>query len=110
MKNISSKYIYVCAVAAAMLTSSCVDFLNKDFLDKTPDNRTELKTPSQIAEFLVNAYPDCNISTLAELSGDNFIDNNTPNPENPTEVYNLGSYDRSNDEAFAWEDVVSNSA
>jgi len=77
-----------------------------DFLDTMPDNRTTLNSEKKISQLLVSAYPNANISVLAELSSDNFVDNNSPEVSASN---NLESYDRMHDEVFAWEPVVSSS-
>ena len=45
--------------------SSCADFL-----DETPDNRTEL-TPNNVGKILVSAYPTTAICEIGEISSDN---------------------------------------
>ena len=75
-----------------------------DYLDTMPDNRTTLNTPKKISQLLVTAYPSANISVLAELSSDNFVDNNSPEVSTSNK---LGSMERMHDEVFAWEPVVS---
>lgn len=77
-----------------------------DYLDTMPDNRTTLNTPKKISQLLVTAYPSANISVLAELSSDNFVDNNSPEVSTSNK---LGSMERMHDEVFAWEPVVSSS-
>ncbi|MDL2223088.1 RagB/SusD family nutrient uptake outer membrane protein [Bacteroidales bacterium OttesenSCG-928-M11] len=95
------KYLFITAICLFGLSFTACD----DFLDKVPDNRMELKTPTQIRKLLTNSYPDGNYSTIAELSADNFQDNNAPDLNGNR--YNLPSYGRQDDEAFAWEDIVS---
>ncbi len=87
-------------IIVILLFTSC-----NDFLDKIPDNRAEIKTPQQITDLLVNAYSTENYALLGELSGDNFIDNNSPDSKGI--YYNLPSFDKIDDEAYAWDDVVS---
>jgi hypothetical protein len=86
-----------------ILLSSCSDL--NDFLDTAPDKRVEWTTPKQISKLLVIAYSDGNYALLAELSSDNFIDNNSPNDMGF--YYNLASRNRMDDEIYAWEDAVS---
>ena len=90
----------ICLVAILIFATSC-----SDFLDTTPDNRTDLKTPEQVGELLTSAYPTSNIAMLCELSSDNFVDNNAPDDNGFH--YLLDSEERIHDETFAWEDVVS---
>ncbi len=76
----------------ALLTTSC-----DDYLSTMPDNRTQLNNEDKIAQMLVSAYSIANIATLAELSSDNFVDNNSLLP------VNLSSFERLSDQVFAWE-------
>ena len=87
-------------LAILLFTFSC-----NDFLDKIPDERTEIKTPEQISKLLVNGYCMANYALLAELSADNFIDNNSPDKDGTR--YNLAAFEQMDDEIFAWEDIVS---
>ena len=52
------------------------------------------------------AYPSSNYAIVCEFSTDNVIDNNSPDEEGLR--YNLPSYNRGDEEQFAWEDVKSN--
>lgn len=78
-----------------MLFASC-----NDFLSTLPDNRTQLDNVDKISQLLVSAYPSANYSTLAELSSDNFVDNNAILP------VNLTSFEPMDDQIFAWEDAT----
>lgn len=65
-----NKFIIYIAAAAGMLTfSGC-----NDYLDKIPDNRTELDNKGKIAELLVNAYPKANYISFCEVMSDNVGD------------------------------------
>ena len=97
--NMKYKLVTVLVVLLVFMTAC------SDFLDTTPDNRTELNTPEQVGELLASAYPTSNYSMLCELSSDNFEDNNSPDANGLH--FLLDSEDRMHDEAFAWEDVVS---
>lgn len=88
------------AVAAAVSLSSC-----NDFLDKLPDNRVDPSTPDQLLLMLVDGYSTGNYAKYCELSGDNIIDNNSPD-ENGVR-YNLEADNVIDDEMFAWEDAKS---
>lgn len=46
-----------------------------EYLDKLPDNRTELTTPESITKILVSAYPDASNAKMSELSSDNTAEN-----------------------------------
>ena len=76
-----------------------------DFLDKLPDNRVDPTTPDQLLLMLVDGYSTGNYAKYCELSGDNIIDNNSPD-ENGVR-YNLEADNVIDDEMFAWEDAVS---
>ncbi len=93
--------IYISALSVLAL-SSC-----SDFLDKVPDTRVDLSTPEHLSLLLVNGYPSGNIALMCELSGDNFVDNNSPDDKGNR--YNLDSFERIDDEIFAWEDAKANS-
>lgn len=99
MKKMKLAYI---AVAGAVALTSC-----NDFLDKMPDNRVDPQTPDQLLSMMVDGYSLANYAKLCEFSGDNIIDNNSPD-ENGVR-YNLTPYDnnRIDDELFAWEDAES---
>lgn len=91
---------YIAAISAISLVSC------DDFLDKVPDNRADLKTPEQMSLLLVDGYSNGNIGLMCELSGDNFVDNNSP--DEAGNRYNLTSYDRIDDEIWRWEDAKAN--
>src|SRR5688572_21032480 len=67
MKKISFPIILVIAFVATM--PAC-----KKYLDKEPDNRTQIKTPDQIAQLLTNAYPKANYIMFCEAMSDNAED------------------------------------
>ena len=73
----------------------------ESFLETLPDNRAQINSEKKIAQLLVSAYPSANYSVLAELSSDNFIDNNA------LLAANLAPFERMHDEIFAWEPVTS---
>lgn len=61
-------YLYI--IAAGFLTiGSC-----KKYLDKEPDNRTNIKTPEQVAQLLTSAYPQGNYILFTESMSDNAED------------------------------------
>lgn len=51
-----------------------------NFLDETPDNRTEVDTQSKVRKLLVAAYPNRENITITELSSDNIADFVETNP------------------------------
>jgi len=96
----TKKYIsFFFIVAAALALFSCDNYLNVE-----PDNRVTINTPLKVKELLINAYPDANYSLVAEFSADNFFDNTSPNAVGVTYT-NLNSYDRLDDDLFAWTDA-----
>ncbi|MDD6437766.1 MAG: RagB/SusD family nutrient uptake outer membrane protein [Prevotella sp.] len=104
------KYYIVLAAGMLLSLSSCSD----SFLDKNPDERTEINTPEKVTSLLVSAYPDNNPATICEFSSDNIIDNNAHHSYWDREAgrlrtmyYNLNSYSRADDEAFKFEPIVS---
>lgn len=103
IKNI----IYTLAGVAAMtLTSSCAGFL-----DTPTDTRVDIQTTEQVRMLMNAAYPSVAYSWPLELMSDNLEDNNAPEGEGNQGVhYNLGSYDRGDDEMFRWEQCVSNTS
>lgn len=90
-------YILVSFAFAVVWMSSC-----DNYLDVEPDNRVAIDTPEKVQQLLINSYPNVNYATVAELSSDNFIDNNAPNSKGL--YYNQTSFDRMDDDIFAWVD------
>ncbi|MDR2853771.1 MAG: RagB/SusD family nutrient uptake outer membrane protein [Prevotellaceae bacterium] len=97
--NTKVKYTILSAVIG-VLCVSC-----DSFLDQAPDNRVEWNSPSQISDLLVSAYSGANYALMCELSSDNFVDNNSPDPSTGA-YYNLNARERWYDEIFAWKDIV----
>ena len=108
MMNNNIYKVFALALFAGLSLTSC-----NDFLDKLPDERSEIKTESDVQELLMTAYPDANFAWVAELSSDNLLDNQCPHlPSNPNKkqiitYYNYGSYDRWDDEMFKFEEAKS---
>lgn len=69
MRVVNYKYILL------LLAILCVNISCNDFLDETPDNRTELDTDDKITRMLVSAYPQKHFAVLAEIGSDNVDDN-----------------------------------
>jgi hypothetical protein len=67
------KLIYVLIPALFLLACD-------DFLDETPDNRTELDSKIKIRKLLTSAYPSNTYTLLTELSSDNIADLGESNP------------------------------
>ena len=64
-----NKLILYGILAIAALSSGC-----EKYLDKEPDNRTQVKTPEQIEELLTTAYPHANYILFCESMSDNAED------------------------------------
>ena len=60
------KYIGFSIIALGLTLTSC-----DDWLDKLPDNRMELQTPSDVSNLLVSAYPSSHPAYLLEMYSDN---------------------------------------
>ena len=103
MKSIRHIFFYA-AMGVAALTSC-----SESFLDKIPDERTEIDTEDKVVNLLKSAYPSANYEWIAELSSDNLIDNWAPHlPTKPWDPqvlshYNYSSYDRFDDQLFAFQ-------
>jgi starch-binding outer membrane protein, SusD/RagB family len=63
------KKYFVYIISSTLLLGSC-----KKYLDKEPDNRTQVKTPDQIAQLLTTAYPQGNYILFTEAMSDNAED------------------------------------
>ena len=66
------------------------------FLDKMPDNRTEIDSQEKIQALLVSAYPPTDYMLVTEFMSDNVDDYGANNPYT----------DRFIDQVFAWDDVT----
>ena len=93
---------YILAGVALLGMSSC-----SDFLDKPSDTRVTLTNTEQLRMLMTSAYPEYSYVPFCEISTDNFIDNNSPGIDGVR--FNLPSYDRNDDEAFAFEDIRTSS-
>lgn len=101
MKN---KFINISiGLIIVLISASC-----EGFLDTLPDNRTQIDTEKKISQLLISAYPRANFSTIAELSSDNFVDNNAPNAHG--KYFFLNSYREMDDQIFAWEPAFASTA
>lgn len=79
-------------LAAVGLMTSCNDFLNK-----YPDNRMELRTPSDVSKLVASAYPDAYPAYLLEMYSDN-----TDEQVNET----WSSLNRFQEQAYGWADIT----
>ncbi|MGI6223061.1 MAG: RagB/SusD family nutrient uptake outer membrane protein [Prevotella sp.] len=108
----STKYIALVFGTAAFVFAGCSD----SFLDKTPDERVEITTPTKCVQLLNTSYPESNYGWICEISSDNIADNNAPHyPSSPNAKqiethYNLGTYDRTDDEMYRFEPGVSSTS
>lgn len=90
MKYNAIYYMLLLAIGLSASFTSC-----NDFLDKLPDNRTELDTDQKISKLLISAYPEVSPNSLFELYSDNSDDNG------PKYSY----YQLSEVECFNWQDT-----
>lgn len=86
------KYIGFSIIALGLTLTSC-----DDWLDKLPDNRMELQTPSDVSSLLVSAYPSAHPAYLLEMYSDN-----TDECVNPS----WSEADRFQSQAYHWEDIT----
>ena len=78
----SYKYKVLAFGMALSGLASCSD----SFLDKVPDERTEIDTEDKVIQLLVGAYPEGNPAWVGEISSDNLTDNQAPHvPSNPND-------------------------
>ena len=82
--------IYVAALGASIMFSSC-----NDFLDTMPDSRTEVNNEKKITDILVSAYSQTYPIMFYELSSDNTMDSGAK--------YN--PYWKSITQYYLWQDV-----
>ena len=86
------KYIGFSIIALGLTLTSC-----DDWLDKLPDNRMELQTPSDVSSLLVSAYPSAHPAYLLEMYSDN-----TDECVNPS----WSEASRFQAQAYKWEDIT----
>ncbi len=86
------KYLYPLSIFGAVLVfSSC----NK-YLDKEPDNRTEINSIEKVGQLVATAYPDRDYLSFAETASDNAIDKGP----------GVGNSVDTRDRPYAWEDII----
>ncbi len=101
----SYKYTVMAFGAALMAMASC----SESFLDKVPDERTEINTEDKVVSLLVSAYPEGHPAWVCEISSDNLTDNTSPHyPSNPSKKqvlahYNYSSYSKWDDDLFQFD-------
>lgn len=94
--NMKNRNIYLLITLGVLITltnTSC-----NGFLDKVPDNRTELDTGEKVSQLLVSAYSTGTFIQMTELMSDNVTDNGP--------LYN--SYNKSVEESYKWQDFTDN--
>lgn len=64
----------------------------KKFLEKLPDNRTEVTTPEQVSLLLTTAYPHATYITFCEAMSDNAEDKGGGGSGDPTDQINRQSF------------------
>ncbi|NLR65669.1 RagB/SusD family nutrient uptake outer membrane protein [Chitinophaga varians] len=64
--------VYISALAIMTVAPGC-----KKYLEQLPDQRTEVNTPSKVAELLTSAYPRANYIPFIEAMSDNANDKGT---------------------------------
>ena len=87
-KTISFTFLLAC-----VLLTGC-----KKFLDKEPDNRTNITTPDQLSQLLTSAYPQANYILFCEALSDNVEDKNGRGSGD-------ADLDRINRQAYRYEDI-----
>ena len=93
MKNQNKYSIGLAVIAMLLATSSC-----EGFLDKMPDNRTELDNSEKVLQLLVSAYPSGTYMQITELMSDNVADNGP--------LYM--TFNKSVEESYKWQDFTDN--
>jgi len=63
--------LYALLIVAVFLATGC-----KKYLDKEPDNRTQIASADQISQLLTSAYPRGNYMLFCESMSDNVEDKN----------------------------------
>ena len=89
--TMKTRIISYMTLAAALTLTSC-----DDFLDKMPDNRTEINTADKVTKLLVSAYSESNTNYLCEMASDNTMDNGSN--------YTIG--ERQQQEAYLWKKIT----
>lgn len=87
-----NKYIGLSIIAVGLGLTSC-----NDFLDKIPDNRTEVTSEEQVTLLLTTAYSSNNSIIMAEMASDNAMDNGST----------FTFEDKLQEEAYLWKDITS---
>lgn len=84
-----------------------------DFLDHTPDERTEIDSEDKVVSLLIASYPGAAPCWLGEISSDNLLDNQAPHLPSSTNDkqilshYNYSHFTRFDNELYAFEPASS---
>ena len=92
MIKIMKRILYI---AGAVLSVAAIAGCN-DFLDKMPDNRTEVDSQDKVASILGSAYSNTDFQLLTEYMSDNVDDYGASNPY----------YDKFIEQVYKWENVT----
>lgn len=104
MKHIKTLFMGLMTIAAG----SC-----SDFLDHTPDERTEIDSEDKVVSLLIASYPGAAPCWLGEISSDNLLDNQAPHLPSSTNDkqilshYNYSHFTRFDNELYAFEPASS---
>ncbi len=104
MKHIKTLFMGLMTIAAG----SC-----SDFLDHTPDERTEIDSEDKVVSLLIASYPGAAPCWLGEISSDNLLDNQSPHLPSSTNDkqilshYNYSHFSRFDNELYAFEPASS---
>jgi hypothetical protein len=90
--NLKNKYILLPFLSLGFILTSCNSFLNE-----LPDNRMELKSPTDVKDLLVSAYSTRNPAYLLEMYSDNTDD---------YDVTGWTAYDLFQTQAYQWSDIT----
>lgn len=85
------KILFYTTCALLFTTTGC-----KKFLEKNPDNRASVTTPSQVSQLLGTAYPQGNYMAFTESISDNVTDKGT------------GTQEKTNIDPYFFRDVTDN--
>jgi starch-binding outer membrane protein, SusD/RagB family len=94
--NIINKNFILCALGISMTT---IFYSCDSFLDKLPDNRTELTDASSVSSLLISAYPSAAPAYLLEMESDN-TDENISNSWTEASILQR--------QAYKWNDITEN--
>lgn len=85
------KFLIYCVVVLLTANTGC-----KKYLERLPDNRTELNSPEKVSQLLGTAYPQANYMDFCESLSDNVADKG------------VGEQDITNADAYRYKDVADN--